>query len=244
MARLSPSLLFLLLAQSIHGIIYGQNAPANSAPYIAALTAKDAPDTTLCGGVLISPKAILTTAECVANHSPSSLSVRVGSLSRTSGGTVTDTTKITTHPQYSADTLNANVAVIQLSNAVSNIQPVSVAASSPRDGTKLTMYGWGSTDRFVHRPASHLQQLNTFALSGKSCRRDWKDLREITQTMLCDVPDAGAGPCTGDMGGPIVSAEGRLVGLVTTLDQCAHSDHPGVDVDVAAVRDWVLGFTK
>ncbi|KAL5360238.1 trypsin-like cysteine/serine peptidase domain-containing protein [Aspergillus floccosus] len=205
---------------------------------------KDAPDTTLCGGVLISPKAILTTAECVANHSPSSLSVRVGSLSHTSGGTVTDTTKITTHPQYNTDTLNANAAVVQLSNKVSGIQPVSLAESSPRDGTKLTMYGWGSTDRFAHRPASHLQQLNALALSGKSCRRDWKDLREITDTMMCDVPDAGAGPCTGDLGGPIVSEQGRLVALITSLDQCAHSDHPGVDVDVAAVRDWISGFTK
>ena len=51
--------------------------------------------------------------------------------------------------------------------------------------------------------------------------------------------DTGAGPCSGDTGGPLVDANGYVVGLVSWGYGCAAPNYPGVYARMTSVLDWV-----
>ncbi|KAF9894518.1 hypothetical protein FE257_006402 [Aspergillus nanangensis] len=238
------SLLALIASSPIHAILYGTPASPSAAPYTVALISGDS---TICAGALISSRSVLTLAECVDNHSASSLSLRVGSLDHTRGGAIKTVAKIVQHPDYNPTTHDANFALLHLHDAVSNqIPPAVIADHSPRSGDKLTLFGWGATDRasLEHR-SPVLRQDGTLALDAEACQRDWAGVATITPSMVCDVPDAGVGACKGDEGGPIVSEEdgGKLVALITGVHQCYETDRPDVDADVTVVQDWIRRYT-
>jgi len=61
---------------------------------------------------------------------------------------------------------------------------------------------------------------------------------DITKDMIC-ASGPGRDACTFDSGGPLVS-DGKLVGIVSFGRGCASPDYPGVYVNVAKYKPWIL----
>lgn len=72
----------------------------------------------LCGGSWIGGNKVLTAAHCCHGSSASSISVRAGSTSYASGGTVYDVERVEMHPRYDDSTIANDACVLVLKTDV------------------------------------------------------------------------------------------------------------------------------
>lgn len=121
-----------------------------------------------------------------------------------------------------------------------NIPMASLAEARPLDGDEVTLIGWGETsaDPDQAELLRTLQKLESRMLSIDSCNEQLANAIQIAPSMVCDMPDTGAGSCAHDEGRPTVR-DGKLVALMAPYQGCALSDQPDVDVDVVELRDWI-----
>jgi secreted trypsin-like serine protease len=100
----------------------------SSAPWAAAVFANGS---FTCSGTIIAPTWVLTARHCLNG----TMSVRVGSVNRTSGGVTRSVSG--TFARY-------DLALMRLSSSVSTSY-VSLAGSNPPVGSTNSIYGWGMT---------------------------------------------------------------------------------------------------
>lgn len=114
-------------------------APDNSILIIGGSTVSSAPwaaavfrgGSFTCSGSIIAPRWVLTARHCLGSN----MQVRVGSVNRTSGGTVANVTA--TYGRY-------DIALMRLDRSV-NTSYVRLASSNPPVGSTNSIYGWGMT---------------------------------------------------------------------------------------------------
>jgi len=100
----------------------------SSAPWAAAVFANGS---FTCSGSIIAANWVLTARHCING----TMSVRVGSVNRTSGGVTRSVSATYTQNDF---------ALMRLSSAVSTTY-VSLASSNPPVGSTNSIYGWGMT---------------------------------------------------------------------------------------------------
>ncbi|KAL6703508.1 hypothetical protein ACN47E_009606 [Coniothyrium glycines] len=212
-------------------IVGGVAASAGEFPFIVSLQSGGSH---FCGGSLINGNTVVTAAHCTVGQSVSSLTVRAGSLNRSSGGTVVRVSSIRPHPSYSAGTYNNDIAVWKLATSIptsSTIGYATLAASGsdPADGTVATTAGWGTTTSGGSSLPAALRKVDVPIIGRTQCRADYGTSR-VTDAMICAGYDAGGrDSCQGDSGGPIVNTSTRtLLGVVSWGDGCAAAGAPGV----------------
>ena len=108
---------------SINRIIGGSEAPPHSLPFQVALTNyHDKGSEPFCGGALISPNYVLTSAQCTEGKKASSILVVVGEhnfQTKGDGEDYYDVQAIVTHPSYNpANSHNNDLALLKLSYSV------------------------------------------------------------------------------------------------------------------------------
>ncbi len=164
----------------------------SSAPWAAAVFSNGS---FTCSGTIIAPQWVLTARHCVSG----SMSVRVGSVYRASGG-VTRTVSAT-YSRY-------DLALMRLSSSVSTTY-VTLASSNPPIGSTNQIYGWGMTCYSGCSASSQLKTANVQVTSNSVT--DAYGGQAIRSTRI------NGNAWRGDSGGPQFY-NGRQVGVASTAN--------------------------
>jgi secreted trypsin-like serine protease len=231
----------LALAAPAPAIIGGDPAAPGRWPSMAAIlkaSVPEAPWAQYCGGAVIGPRLVLTTAHCVVDAAPDEVDVLLGRtrLSETDGRRL-HVTRIRVHPKYadgSARGLDAAVLTLAADAGVPPVRlagPADAAAWAP--GAPAWTMGWGE----LHVPrrnapsyyADRLRELALPIVGDDACESAFgigtRALPYRPAWSICaGEQGAGKGPCYGDSGGPLVveTPDGWLgVGILVGGDDCA-----------------------
>lgn len=207
-ALVAPSAAAAAVSEPITPMIIG-GGTVSSAPWAAAVFSNGS---FTCSGTIIAPTWVLTARHCVSG----TMSVRVGSVYRSSGGVTRSVTAA--YARY-------DVALLRLSSSV-NTTYVTLSNSYPPVGSTNTIYGWGMTCYSGCNPS---EQLKTATVQVTSTNvTDAYGGRAIRSTRI------NGNAWRGDSGGPQFY-NGAQVGVASTAD--------GVNIQnygsVAYNRAWI-----
>ncbi|XP_004520087.1 chymotrypsin-2 [Ceratitis capitata] len=214
-------------------ILGGFTAAADQFPYVVSVRVNG---DHICSGTIISQKYILTAAQCVYSLLPSFLSVRAGSVNRTSGGVVVGVATVNVHPDFLD--YNNDIALLKIDtklNYSNVIQPIPLAGVDVPDEAPVTIAGWGRVREAGTKPEllQYSRSLRTY--SNENCTRIFG---KVAPSILCLFKSYGYGICGGDAGGPAVY-RGILVGIASY-----HTSNCGVAVPdgftkISYYKDWI-----
>jgi snapalysin len=184
-----------------------------------------------CTGILIKAQWALT-----AKHCGQPASVRVGSLNRSSGGTVVAVTGSPANPV-------ADIRLLKLASAVSTA-PSDVARFSPSIGQATRIVGWGQTcpTPGCGGTPQMANELDTSVILDSQCSGI-----DGPHELCTNNPNGNAGACYGDSGGPqfkkVTSGKWAVVGITSRSGNgdstCATGPSIYTDVTAADLRQWI-----
>ncbi|KAL2870572.1 serine protease [Aspergillus lucknowensis] len=238
------SLLSAVPALADEAIVGGDDASIEDYPYQIALLSDGS---LICGGSIISEQYVVTAGHCAYGAEASSFSIRAGSSSSSSGGTVVQVSAVDVHPDYDETTVNNDITILTLAEPLTfgdGIAAVDLPSTSdlPEAGTVAVATGWGALEEGGNI-SDVLQYVEVPIVDHEECASDYSDFGSITDTMLCAGVDAGGkDACQGDSGGPLV-ADGVLIGITSWGNGCARAGYPGVYSSPAKFRDFIESIT-
>ncbi|NUT90579.1 MAG: serine protease [Saccharothrix sp.] len=196
-------------------------------PYVVALITPDGKQ--FCGGALIAERRVMTAAHCTSGLTPSEVRVVGGRLALSgSGGTVSEVTAITNHPDYESAEKGDDIAEITTKEAFPN-EPIALPEPADilyRPGTIGTVLGWGRTSE-GGQSSDVLREVDLPIRSAKDCKDAYETKFNRVAMFCAGYPDGGKDSCQGDSGGPFV-VNGKLAGIVSWGEGCARPGKPGV----------------
>ena len=188
----------------------GAPSTVSSAPWAAAVLSNGS---FTCSGTIISANYVLTARHCISG----TMSVRVGSVNRTSGG-VTRT--------VSSTSTRSDLALMRLSSPIT-ASYMPLASADPPVGSTNSIYGWGMTCYSGCSPSTVLKTATVRVTSTN--QTDAYGGRAIGST-------AGSGNAwRGDSGGPEVY-NGAQVGVASTADGRSQQYYGSVAYNRAWIR--------
>lgn len=166
-----------------------------------------------CGGTLISPNRVLTSATCILNQNPKT--VWVGA-STTSDGVQMEVLCANLHPDYyrTGNSIFNDVAVIKLKNPIAGVTAVNLNSNinyPPFLNQSVTTMGFGFTDN-AGPLSGTLQSASTQLFSTFMCQENFPEMTIFGSQHLCAL-DPGVGVCTGKL--LLVARRGGM--LITML---------------------------
>ncbi|MDP5032059.1 trypsin-like serine protease [Paraglaciecola sp.] len=214
-----------------------------------------------CGATFLGEKWVLTAAHCVDSPSASLFKMNVGEYDLSEGAENAVAIKnIYIHPQYDADAIDYDIALVELVSSV-NSPAVKLASQSTTDlyaieNSPAIVAGWGGRVGYApgEGPTSDypdiLHEVELNLVTNDECRAILAESigttalnTGVTSRMICAAQaTSGKGSCQGDSGGPLVIQTGtgpEQVGLVSWGIGCAAAGYPGVFTRVAEFTDWL-----
>lgn len=200
-------------------IIGGKPADANAWPWMAAIVFKDNNELLLCGGSLIAPQWVLTSASCLQYESPTGsgqfvtldptlLEVHIkGSQTEIKGSERISPNQVLIHPGYNPASLSNDIALLHLStpSATTPIETLPDFSVLDEAGQQNAIaLGWGSTSASQQQRQipKALQQVTLPLISNALCK---KSMGDIEDSMLCaGLAQGGLDTCDTDGGGPLI----------------------------------------
>jgi len=199
-----------------------------------------------CGGALVREDYVITAAHCVQGDSPSQVKVKIGlhNVNGTQGSITRSVSQIIIHPSYSSWSLNNDYAILQLSQPVTNFEPIQLVTDTSHDEEPVmaTTMGWGATQSGGW--GSNIL-LEVDVPIDDSCGNYSNS--DITNNMVCAGYNTGGyDSCQGDSGGPLImtnsDGEYELIGIVSWGYGCAEAGYPGVYAKVHSRLDWFFSY--
>lgn len=242
-------------------IIGGQNAVKGEFRFITALTSSSGSGIDpFCGASFIGSRYVLTAAHCVENTLASSIDVWIGGHDTTlpNEGQRVSVAQIYSHEQYDSLTINKDIAILELSQEVTGIEPVKLMTAdieaTINEGDLYTILGWGalSADAQTTTFPEILQVTQVPQYNRADCEAIYTEQgstqTELTEFMLCaGFVEGGKDTCQGDSGGPLVfeyNGESYVSGVVSFGYGCAQANSPGIYSRVSKFDDWIAEKTS
>ncbi|KAH7304750.1 trypsin-like cysteine/serine peptidase domain-containing protein [Stachybotrys elegans] len=228
------------LPQLETSIVGGVAASVGDFPFIVSLSRSGSH---FCGGSLLNANTVITAGHCSRGVSASSVSVRAGSLSRTTGGTVVRVSRIVTHPNFIYSTLQNDVSIWKLATPIPTSSTIgyatlAAAGSDPAGGSTSETAGWGTTSSGSGSLPVQLLKVSVPIIARSSCQTMYPDA-VFTDMVCAGLPQGGKDSCQGDSGGPLVDSSKTLIGLVSWGYGCAAPNQPGVYARIGALRSFI-----
>ncbi len=181
-----------------------------------------------CTGTLIKSNWVVT-----ARHCPTPSTVRVGSINRTSGGTVVRVAQAINHP-------TSDVKLFRLQTSVP-YAPAPIPTTATPVNTPTRIIGWGQT---CPQPGCGggpvvARELDTSVLPDNRCVGINGPLEICTNNT-----DGVAGACYGDSGGPQVRRINNRWYLIGATSRSGNGSPicatgPSIYGDLVAIRSWI-----
>ena len=243
-------------------IVGGVPAQPGAWPWQVLLSITTNQGTFMCGGSLVSDQWVLTAAHCIEDAgnntvSPTTVTVRAGSLQKDSGGVVVGVSRIIKHHAYEPATFDNDIALLRLSSplplssTINVVDPLSASQESQLAATNTlaTVTGWGTTSPGGNTSASLLQAQVPLLTSSDCTTLSAYSSSQLSNNMICaGYMQGGKDACQGDSGGPLVVSNGQgghvLAGIVSWGQSCAAPDYPGVYTRVANYQPWLQTHTQ
>ncbi|CAK4519198.1 unnamed protein product, partial [Aphanomyces euteiches] len=206
-------------------------------PYIATLRSEEL-QFTMCMGILIAPRYVLTTALC-AKYNPKW--VTINSTFRSGGdGEHIPILSSVVHPKYHLQSLTYDIAVLLLGRPSTNT-PATLTFDSYEPGTEGIMRDFGQVNANGDFPYV-LREARGTITSIADCNQKYDVQHHFQEDMMCVV---GLTPCTGDNGGPLVviNKEGQEVVVVLESWRSPDCNGPyGGYTRLSASQDFIKPF--
>lgn len=250
------SLLSLTAAnsQADQRIVGGVDASPTAYPMIVALIhkySKSNYEGEFCGGSLIAPDWVLTASHCIIDETPDSFDVAAGvyDLKRDTGQRIA-VKRVIAHPNYNSNTLDFDIALVQLKKPVANITPVALNENHADSltGVMSTVVGWGNMSADFNFYPYRLQEVQLPIVSNKKCKEINAQTQDsarqvITDNKMCaGYITGGKDACQGDSGGPLLikrNDQFYLAGVVSSGNGCALPLAYGVYTRVAKFVSFI-----
>lgn len=166
--------------------------------------------------------------------------------------------KIFVHPNFNANNLKNDVAILRLTTPVSlgQIPTIGTACltTSTYVGSRCFVAGWGKNDFSGTGAYQAIQkEVDVPVLANTQCETQLRATRLgssflfDTASFMCAGGEASKDACTGDGGSPLVCQTNNrwyVAGLVAWGIGCATSGVPGVYVNVANFIPWIQTTVK
>ncbi|CAK9824786.1 TRYP1 [Anthophora retusa] len=227
-------------------IIGGSDAKIEEVPHQVSLQSSGFG---FCGGSIISEEWVVTAGHCMV-YPANWITVRAGTATKSSGGTLHEVAEVIVHENYVTNYHGVpenDVAVMRVKTPFKldkTRQPVKLFKQGEESiaGISATITGWGAT-REGGGTTNVLKKVAVPIVSKKSCNDAYKSYGGLPSGQICAaVPEGGKDACQGDSGGPMTIG-GRLAGLVSWGYGCARAGYPGVHTEIAAFSNWIASKT-
>lgn len=161
------------------------------------------------------------------------------------------------HPEYACSQPYNDIALLEASRSIyfdQNIRPVCIAnkqdSSAYVEGKTAVVAGWGwnqESQKDGNKPDT-LQRAKVDVFRNEDCEglyRDGNRPRTIASTQLCaGKRTGGVDSCWADSGGPLVTNDEVLIGIVSTGIGCARPGFPGIYTRVSEFTNWISDVVR
>jgi len=203
----------------------------------------DIPTFSFCGGSYIGGKWVVTAAHCIDDVTAPSIALNIGGHDlQTDHDNIIDVANIYIHRNYNTETLNNDIALIELKKEPKGVNPILIAdevilSLAAESNSEVTTIGRGTKtpqgildDPVPEFPDPELFEVDLSLVDNETCNPLMGNL--IDDDMVCAGDLAGGvGSCKGDSGGPLVLQQPEknyLVGITSWGFGCAQPDFYGV----------------
>ncbi|XP_067853919.1 chymotrypsinogen B-like [Heptranchias perlo] len=226
-------------------IVKGEMAVSGSWPWQTSI--QDRTNWHFCGGSLINSEWVITAAQCgVRAHDHRVILGTSNRKSKSEETQVIEISMVITHPDYSRDTLNNDVALLKLASPAkltARVLPVCLPTATDDfpPGLLCETTGWGLTNPNALLLPVKLHQAELPIVSNVDCQQYWGTVQLVTASMIC-TGGAAATSCLGDSGNPLVCQKNNawyLVGIVSWGSEWCDVNTPTVYARVTKAQPWI-----
>lgn len=175
-------------------------------------------------------------------HSINQVEVFVGSIAKLTSQPKVSVIKLISNPDFDQYTLEHNIALIQLNQAVitPTANPVNLPTAFDDDFTfadrRATVTGWGQSYKLMH--------VDGTVVSQASCKRYFSNYVRSTEFCLEELDENACQRCNSEFGSPLVTKDGQKVLIGIGSEENCGVGIRGKFVRVSSYINWINEKTK
>lgn len=192
-------------------IVGGEDAAAGDFPSFAHVPQSS----NGCGGVLVRPNIVITSAQCRLDFKVNGL-VAIGKTTRTDVSNLLQIKQIKVHPDFDDATKRNDimVAILKEPSTAPVAKLIDGSAGINLTSTTATIMGFGRSNPDVSELAGTLKKIPMKVDPFSACQsKGYSNIDKDEHICAESVATSTGGACRGDFGGPLTQADGTVIAL-------------------------------